>query len=161
MNQVANITNSISKLNKAEQQVRFRLAKAAGLNTSEFEVLTTLFLHGRAMNVKELAAELMLCSQAITKITKRLRTLEMISLGKSELDRRATMVDLLAKGRRLAKWDSEVRQRLFEEALRGEDYTELSEFAATIRVLETRVTEETVTMEDAGDLVNFLGGATD
>lgn len=158
MDQLLTITRSLNRLNKAEQQVRFRLAKASGLNTSEFEVLTTLLYYDRPMNVKELAQELMLCSQAVTKITKRLNSLHLISLNKSEQDRRATMVDLLEKGRVLALWDAQVLQRLYEEALRGEDTTEIGEFAAAIRVLESRVTEETEHLESSQ--TSFKGPST-
>jgi DNA-binding MarR family transcriptional regulator len=143
MNDVLEIARSCSRLSKAEQQVRFRLSRSKGLNTSEFELITTIFHHGRPMNVKELAEELMLCSQAVTKITKRLQSLSMISLAKSEQDRRSTMVDLLEKGREIAEWDAQVRQGLFEHALQGEDLNGYSDFAAAIRELETRVTEET------------------
>ncbi|MDX2062833.1 MAG: MarR family transcriptional regulator [Bacteroidia bacterium] len=143
MNPVAEITRSCHGLSKAEQHVRYRLARAKGLNTSEFELLTTLFHYNRPMNVKELAEELMLCSQAVTKITKRLQGLDMISLAKSEQDRRATMVDLREKGREIAEWETQIRQRLFAHALRGEDFNGYSDFASAMRVLETRVTVET------------------
>jgi DNA-binding MarR family transcriptional regulator len=139
MNQVTDIARSCNRISKVEQQIRYRLARAAGLNNSEFELLTTLHHYGRPMNVKELAEELLLCSQAITKITKRLQSLNMISLGKSEQDRRATMVDLMPKGSEIAVWDAEIRQRLFEHALVAEDSAGLSEFASAMRELETKI----------------------
>lgn len=96
---------------------KHNIARRSGLNTSELEVLVSLYHASDPLSIKHLSNDLMLCSQAITKICKNLQALGLIESRKSSIDRRITWVELSARGAVIAKEEKEYREGFLKQVL--------------------------------------------
>src|SRR4051812_48874575 len=110
MGTIQNLATTIKHFNDAIRLAKYNMAKQYGLNTSEFEVLISLYHVGEPLSIKQLSSELLLCSQAITKICKNLQKLDMVECKKSSLDRRLTKAELTATGNKVARTEKEYRE---------------------------------------------------
>jgi DNA-binding MarR family transcriptional regulator len=117
----------LRNLHDSIRLAKYNMAKQYGLNTSEFEVLVSLYQSSEPLSIKQLSNELLLCSQAITKICKNLQSLGLVDSSKSSIDRRITRVELTAAGNRIASVEDDYRRKLISNGLSGSKSPELQQ----------------------------------
>jgi MarR family 2-MHQ and catechol resistance regulon transcriptional repressor len=115
MDKTTEITNALYSINRDFRIVKYNMAREAGLNTSEYEFLISLLHSEKTLSIKELSNELLLCSQAITKISKHLEKLGLIESEKSTKDRRITYINLSKEGKDLANREARYRNKLISQ----------------------------------------------
>lgn len=113
------ISRDLFKIITDVKRVRHRIARDTGLNLSEFELLCILFNSREPLSIKEASSELLLCSQAVTKIAKSLNAKGLLVYEKSDADRRVTQLKLTREGRQIAEREAAARQRFVDEALQN------------------------------------------
>lgn len=99
------------------RHIRHEFARKAKLKSSEYETLLILRYGRKPMSVKELSSELLLSSQAITKILQKLVKRGYITSQKSEEDRRVTFSELTPAGMELAEIEYQARLRTLDLAM--------------------------------------------
>jgi DNA-binding MarR family transcriptional regulator len=119
-----NMTQALKTLSDALRFAKHTIAYRNGLNTSELEVLVSLYNSPEPLSIKNLSSDLMLCSQAITKIAKNLNALGLLESRKSTIDRRITWIELTAKGAAIAKEERDFRESLIKKSLPSGTKTE-------------------------------------
>jgi len=68
LDRVHALATSLKAFNDSLRLAKYNIAKQNGLNTSEFEVLVSLNNSLEPLSIKQLSAELLLCSQAISRL---------------------------------------------------------------------------------------------
>ncbi len=111
------IASALFEIGHSLKKIKHQLAKQAELNASEFELLLILANSEEAVSIKLAAEKLLLCSQAVTKISKSLERKEFISFEKSQQDRRVTHLSLTPSGQVLTTQEKTLRQLIVNEAL--------------------------------------------
>jgi DNA-binding MarR family transcriptional regulator len=110
------IARALYGIGEAVKKLRYELAKQEDLNTSEYDLLVHIYQSEDEMSIKHSSYRLLLCSQAITKISRTLESRGFITLDKSEHDRRVTYLRLTPEGKRVAKYEEEMREQLIKLA---------------------------------------------
>lgn len=103
-------THALMTLAHHLRHLRHRMARQAGLNYTEYELLANLHHQQRPMSVKEMSQSLFLCSQAVTKITKSLIKRGFVLTHKSETDKRITYITPTAAATTLTEEEASIQQ---------------------------------------------------
>ncbi|MBX3102898.1 MAG: winged helix DNA-binding protein [Bacteroidetes bacterium] len=115
MKELETLSKACFDINYKIRQIKYVISRDAGLSTSEYEVLSYLRQVNDRRAIKDVSQYLLLCSQAVTKIAKRLLQLEYISMEKSAADRRVTFLTLTSKGQALAEEEDRQKAAIFQE----------------------------------------------
>ncbi len=99
------------------KQIRHDVANAHKLNTSELELLLILDHTEEDLSIKHISQRMMLCSQAITKISRSLNKSELVKFEKSSEDRRVTFVKLTQAGLNVVAEERHAREEALKEAI--------------------------------------------
>ena len=141
---VTSLTLSITSLDRFIRVVKLNSARLAGLNSTEYEVLFSVFYSKEQLSVKDLSREMFLCSQAITKITKELLKAELIYVEKSPKDRRVTYITLTEKGRNLIQKDEMRRKAMVRKCIEDIAASDLQYCADLLHKIHENVAENTI-----------------
>jgi DNA-binding MarR family transcriptional regulator len=117
MEKITQLDQSLQTLHRYARQIRHDFANRTGLNYTEFELLAVLNEYDRPMSVKEVSKELFLCSQAVTKISKFLLSVNLIVVEKSKEDKRVTFLSLTDSGRSIAAREQNARESVLQKCL--------------------------------------------
>ncbi|MFW5659597.1 MAG: MarR family winged helix-turn-helix transcriptional regulator [Bacteroidota bacterium] len=93
------------------------MANAHQLNSSELELLLILAHTEEDLSIKHISQRMMLCSQAITKISRSLHNSELVKFEKSSEDRRVTFVKLTPQGLDVVAEERRAREQALQEAI--------------------------------------------
>ena len=99
------------------KQIRHDVANAHQLNSSELELLLILAHSEEDLSIKHISQRMMLCSQAITKISRSLSKSELVKFEKSTEDRRVTYVKLTQNGLAVVSEERQARELALREAI--------------------------------------------
>lgn len=149
MNELMEISHACFDLNYRIRKIKYLIARSEGLNSSEYEVLSYLFHSGEKRSIKEVSKFLLLCSQAVTKITKKLVQEQYIELEKSSTDRRVTYLVLTTKGEALARTEESQKLALFAELERYADKKELKNMSRVFKDFVDQMAPMNIKMEAA------------
>ncbi len=133
--QTSAIDTLLQKIFTHALMVRNELATKANLNVTEIEFLATVFLAGKQLSVKEVSSQLHLCSQAVTKISKNLRSLGLIATHKSLVDKRSTLISLTESGQKLAQLEKNKREVLLLRCLQTCSIDDIDKFCKVLSVV--------------------------
>jgi|NOAtaT_6_FD_contig_21_4946238_length_581_multi_4_in_0_out_0_1 DNA-binding MarR family transcriptional regulator len=115
MKELKTLSKACFDINYKIRQIKHVISRDAGLSTSEYEVISYLHQVDERRAIKDVSQYLLLCSQAVTKIAKRLLQLEYIAMEKSTEDRRVTYLTLTSKGQSLAEDEASQKEAIFQE----------------------------------------------
>lgn len=118
------------------QSILARNTEALGISFSQLGVLEVLH-HLGPFNQKELAGKLLRSSANMTTIIDNLEKRELVSRGPDEKDRRATRVELTAKGRELISQIFPLHVQNIYRMMSVLDSSELETLAALCKKLGT------------------------
>lgn len=152
------IAQSIANIQRDFRVVKHRLAREAGLNTSEYELLLTLHALESSLSIKELSNHLLLCSQAITKIAKNLETKDLVTSAKSTHDRRVTYIQLTDKGLSLAEREQSFRESAIAEIIEDLNRSEAEAFMQALGLLENQLNDRLSAPANPTPAVPILNG---
>lgn len=133
MNNVEILNRSFTDIYQLIRKIRFELAAENNLNCSEFELLAYLYTNSNPRSIKEVSRNLLLCSQAITKIAKSLIREGLVNTEKNDDDKRVTYLMLTDKGKLLASREHQLREHLIRTIIRTHSGAEVD---ATVLMMD-------------------------
>jgi DNA-binding MarR family transcriptional regulator len=138
-NSIREINRSLDQLQLSLRSIRYTVARETNLSNSEFDLIAALHSAGRPLNIKELSKELLLCSQAITKLYKRLLNLELISIERTPSDRRQTLLRLTESGARIAEREQQIRLAFLRHSLTHVSDADMASAARIFQILRLQL----------------------
>jgi DNA-binding MarR family transcriptional regulator len=133
MNNIEILNRSFTDIYQLIRKIRFELAAETNMNCSEFELLAYLYTNNHPCSIKEVSRNLLLCSQAITKIAKSLIRKGLVTTEKNEDDKRVTYLLLTDKGKLLASREHQLREHLIRIIIRTHSSAEVD---ATVLMMD-------------------------
>ncbi|MCS7073205.1 MAG: MarR family transcriptional regulator [Bacteroidia bacterium] len=149
---VTSLTLSITSLDRFIRIVKLTSARLAGLNSTEYEVLFSIYYSKQSLSVKDLSREMFLSSQAITKIVKNLLKKGFIHAEKSAKDRRITYITLTEKGQTLIQKDEMHRKAMVRKCIEDISVTDLQYCANLLHKIHENIADNTIS-----ELIHLIG----
>jgi MarR family transcriptional regulator, 2-MHQ and catechol-resistance regulon repressor len=115
------LNRSLTDVHHLVRKIRYELANENGLNSSEFELLALLHSNSKPKSIKDVSCNMLLCSQAITKIAKSLMAKGLLTTQKSPADKRVTYLLLTSRGEMIADREQMLREFLLLSLIRNEN----------------------------------------